>query len=158
MKDLNIVFKAEYFDANTGEYITREVSEEELVKMLTLKDTKKRRRAIKEFYGEKVMIFQEILKKAVKELKGDELKVFNYMLGVMDFENWINISQKDIAKEIGIHKVNVSKAIKGLKEKGYIEIIKKGRENYYRINPEVAWKGDEKSHLKVLRNNNPLIG
>jgi hypothetical protein len=22
----------------------------------------------------------------------------------------------------------------------------------------VAWKGDEKSHLKVLRNNNPLIG
>jgi predicted transcriptional regulator len=79
------------------------------------------------------------------------------MLSVMDFENWINIPQKEIAEEIGIHKVNVSKAIKGLREKGYIEVYKKGRENYYRIRPEVAWKGTEREHLKILRKNNPLL-
>lgn len=156
-KRLNIVFKAEYIDVETGECITREVSEDDLVKMLVWKDKTKRRKAIKLMYGEKIMIFQEILKKAVKELKGDELKVFNYMLGIMDFENWINISQKDMAMEIGMHKVNVSKAIKGLREKGYIEVIKKGRENYYRINPEMAWKGNERSHLRVLKKTNLLI-
>jgi len=145
-----------YYDKDTGE-ILASVDPEELVKKLEWKDKRKRSKAINEFYGGKVMIFQEILKKAVKELTNDEYKVFGYMLSVMDFENWINIPQKEIAKEIGIHKVNVSKAIKGLREKGYIEIYKKGRENYYRIRPEVAWKGTEREHLKVLRRNNPLL-
>ena len=145
-----------YYDKDTGE-ILASVDPEELVKKLEWKAKRKRAKAINEFYGGKVMIFQEILKKAVKELTEGELRVFNYMLGVMDFENWINIPQKEIAEEIGIHKVNVSKAIKGLREKGYIEVYKKGRENFYRIRPEVAWKGTEREHLKVLRNNNPIL-
>jgi len=145
-----------YYDKDTGE-ILASVDPEELVKKLEWKDKRKRSKAVNEFYGGKVMIFQEILKKAVKELTNDEYKVFGYMLSVMDFENWINIPQKEIAEEIGIHKVNVSKAIKGLREKGYIEVYKKGRENYYRIRPEVAWKGTEREHLKILRKNNPLL-
>jgi len=145
-----------YYDKDTGE-ILASVDPEELVKKLEWKDKRKRSKAINEFYGGKVMIFQEILKKAPKELTEGELRVFNYMLGVMDFENWINIPQKQIAKEIGIHPVTVSKIVKQLAEKGYIEIYKKGRENYYRIRPEVAWKGTEREHLKVLRRNNPLL-
>jgi len=157
MKKFNVVFKAEYIDVDTGEMISKEVSEDEIVKMLVWKDTKRRRRTVKIIYGDKIMIFQDILKKAIKELKNDELKIFNYMLGIMDFENWINVSQKEIARETGFDERRVRRAIKGLKDKGYIEIIKKGRENYYRINPQIAWKGDEKSHLKVLRGSNPLI-
>lgn len=157
MKKFNVVFKAEYIDVDTGEMISKEVSEDEIVKMLVWKDTKRRRRTVKIIYGDKIMIFQDILKKAIKELKNDELKIFNYMLGIMDFENWINVSQKEIARETGFDERRVRRSIKGLKDKGYIEIIKKGRENYYRINPQIAWKGDEKSHLKVLRGSNPLI-
>ena len=145
-----------YYDKDTGE-ILASVDPEELVKKLEWKAKRKRAKAINEFYGGKVMIFQEILKKAVKELTEGELRVFNYMLGVMDFENWISIPQKQMAKEVGIHPVNVSKIVKRLKEKGYIEIYKKGRENFYRIRPEVAWKGTEREHLKVLRNNNPIL-
>jgi biotin operon repressor len=145
-----------YYDKDTGE-ILASTNPEELLKILTWKDRKKRNKIIEEFCGGKVMVFQDMLGKAVKELNNKELKVFNYMLSIMDFENWINVPQKEIAKEIGIHKVDVSRAIKGLKEKGYIEIIKKGRENYYRIRPEVAWKGTEREHLKILRKNNPLI-
>ena len=103
------------------------------------------------------MIFQEMLKKAIKELTSDEYKVFGYMLSVMDFKNWIHISQREMAKEVGFDERRTRRAIKGLKDKGYIEVYKKGRENYYRINPEIAWKGDEKSHFRVLRNTNPLI-
>ena len=134
-----------------------DVDLEQVARMLIYKENRRIRKAIRAFYGDKIMIFQEMLKKAVKELKNDELKVFNYFLSVMDFENWINIPQKEIAKDLGIHRVNVSKAIKGLREKGYIQVIKKSGENYYRINANIAWKGSEKSHLKVLRRDNPLI-
>ena len=145
-----------YYDKDTGE-ILASVDPEELVKKLEWKNKRKRSKAINEFYGGKIMIFQEILKRAVKELTEGELKVFNYMLGVMDFENWINIPQKEIAKEVGLNPTNINKIIKRLKEKGYIEIYKKGRENYYKIRPEVAWKGTEREHLKVLRKSNPLL-
>lgn len=152
VKRLEITF----YDKEVGEVLAS-VNPEELLKILAYKERRKRNKVINEFYGGKVMIFQKILEKAVKELNNKELKVFNYMLSIMDFENWINVSQKEIGREIGIHHTDVSKAIKGLKEKGYIEIIKKGRENYYRIRPEVAWKGTEREHLKILRNENPVL-
>jgi DNA-binding transcriptional ArsR family regulator len=157
MNEKNVVIRMEYIDVETGEYISKEVKEEELIAILDWKNKKRNRSIIKHFYGEKIMIFQAILKKAVKELSNDELKVFNYMLGIMDFENWIHIPQKELAKDIGLHITNVSKAIKGLEKKGYIEVYKKGRSNYYRINPEIAWKGKEKGHIKVLKKNNPLL-
>ena len=152
VKRLEITF----YDKEVGEVLAS-VDPEELVKILAWKDKRKRSKVINEFYGRKVMVFQKILERASKELTEGELRVFNYMLGVMDFENWINIPQKQIAKEIGIHPVTVSKIVKQLAKKGYIEIYKKGRENYYRIRPEVAWKGTEREHLKVLRNNNPIL-
>ena len=152
VKRLEITF----YDKEVGEVLAS-VDPEELVKILAWKDKRKRSKVINEFYGRKVMVFQKILERASKELTEGELRVFNYMLGVMDFENWINIPQKQIAKEIGIHPVTVSKIVKQLAKKGYIEIYKKGRENYYRIRPEVAWKGTEREHLKILRNNNPIL-
>ena len=155
------ILKIEAYDDYTGEVINIQTPLEDVAKQLVFKETSKRqkqiRRQIKEFYEDKIMIFQKMLGRARKELNGTELKVFLYMLEVMDFENWINIPQKEMAKEIGIHLTNLKQAIKGLRKKGYIEVYKKGRENYYRINPEVAWKGSEKSHLKVLRGKNPLI-
>ena len=152
VKRLEITF----YDKEVGEVLAS-VDPEELVKILAWKDKRKRSKVINEFYGRKVMVFQKILERASKELTEGELRVFNYMLGVMDFENWINIPQKQIAKEIGIHPKTISRIVKSLAEKGYIEIYKKGRENYYRIRPEVAWKGTEREHLKVLRNNNPIL-
>ena len=145
-----------YYDKDTGE-ILASVDPEELVKKLEWKEKRKRSKVINMLYGGKVMISQEILKRAVKDLTEGELRVFNYMLGVMEFENWINIPQKEIAKEVGLNPTNINKIIRRLREKGYIEIYKKGRENYYRIRPEIAWKGTEREHLKVLKRNNPLL-
>ena len=157
----NSILNIEAYDDYTGETINIKTPIEDVVKQLVFKETSKRqkqiRRQIKEFYEDKIMIFQKMLGKARKELNGTELKVFLYMLEVMEFENFLNIPQKEMAKEIGISVRLIKQAIKGLREKGYIEVYKKGRENYYRINPEVAWKGSEKSHLKVLRGKNPLI-
>ena len=90
-----------YYDKDTGE-ILASVDPEELVKKLEWKDKRKRAKVMNRFYGGKVMIFQNILKRAVKELTEGELRVFNYMLGVMDFENWISVPQKQMAKEIRV--------------------------------------------------------
>jgi len=139
----------QYVDFHNGE-ILAETDPVDVVKSLVWKDTYKRRQAIKKILGDKIMIFQKILIKASQELKEIELKVFSYFLGIMEFENWISITQKEIAKEINISDRAVRKAIKGLKEKGYIQIFKKGRDNFYRIDPSIAWKGDEKSHFKTL--------
>jgi len=152
VKKLEITF----YDKEVGEVLAS-VDPEELVKILAWRDKRKRSKVINEIYGRKVMVFQKILERASKELTEGELRVFNYMLGVMDFENWINIPQKQIAKEIGIHPKTISRIVNSLAGKGYIEIYKKGRENYYRIRPEVAWKGTEREHLKILRNNNPIL-
>ena len=148
-------------DNTTGEVIDISSNIEDLAKMLVFKEVSKRtkqiRNQVKYYYEGKIMIFQKMLGRARKELNGMELKVFLYFLEIMDFENWIHITQKEMAKDIGIAQRNVQLAIKGLKEKGYIEVIKKGHENYYRVNPELAWKGSEKTHYKELKRKNPLI-
>ncbi len=128
-----------------------------LTSLLVYKNEQKRKYQIKKYnailtsqYGEKLMIFQHILKKAAIELKSDELRILNYMFAVCEFENWIHISQADISKEMGIRVPHISKALKGLKDKGYLEVIKKSNTNYYRINPEVAWKGSMEEWHKVI--------
>ena len=128
--------------------IKADIDTDRLASMLVWKEESARRKKLKQAnkfltanFGEKIMIFQDILKKACKELTLEELKIFNYLIAICDFENWIHISQKDVATELSTQFQNVSRAIKGLSQKGYVEIIKKDRSNYYRINPEVAWKG-----------------
>ena len=146
-----LVLLKEYYD------ITPDTNPEELIKRLDWKERNKRNKILRERYEDRIMVFQRMLKKAAKELNNREYRIFGYLLGIMEFENWINIPQREIAKELHIHYTDVSKAIKGLREKGYIEVIKKGRENYYRINPEIAWKGNLKEHIQILRKNDPVL-
>ena len=137
--------------------ITPDTNPKELIKRLDWKERNKRNRILRERYEDRIMVFQRMLKKAVKELNNREYRVFGYLLGVMEFENWINIPQREIAEELNMHYTDVSKAIKGLREKGYILVMKKGRENYYRINPAIAWKGNLRDHIQILRKNDPVF-
>ena len=137
--------------------ITPDTNPKELIKRLDWKERNKRNRILRERYEDRIMIFQRMLKRGVKELKNDELKVFIWMLGVMEFENWINVPQKQIAEEVGFDLRRTRRAIKGLREKGYILVLKKGRENYYRINPAIAWKGSLRDHIQILRKNDPVF-
>lgn len=128
-----------------------------LTSMLVYKNEQRKKNQIKKYnsiltaqYGEKLMVFQEILKKASVELKSEELRVFIYMLGVCEFENWIHLGQADISKAMDIKVPHISRALKGIREKGFIEVIKKSGNNYYRINPEIAWKGSMEEWHKVI--------
>lgn len=77
-----------------------------------------------------------------KEIKGEALRIFIYIAGILDFENWIYIPQKEIGNALDINKQQVSRSIKKLVEK---EIILKGKKQghsfTYRLNPYFGWKG-----------------
>ncbi len=81
-----------------------------------------------------------------KEIKGETHRVLRFIEGILDFENWIYVSITEIAKELEMHRQDVSKAIKVLQKK---EIIlrgpKIGRSHTFMLNPDFAWKGKVKN-------------
>lgn len=80
------------------------------------------------------------------DLTKHSLRVLLKMCARLDFENWIQISQTDICKELNINKGNVSKAIKLLVSKGILlQGPKLGRSFAYRLNPNYGWKGKVKN-------------
>jgi len=95
-----------------------------------------------------LMTSQEALKLIAKDrgITGETFRVFLYMLSVLDFENWIYISQKEIGEYLELKKCNVSRSVKTLVEK---EIILKneklGKSYTFRLNPYFGWKGKVKS-------------
>jgi DNA-binding transcriptional regulator GbsR (MarR family) len=77
-----------------------------------------------------------------KDIKGETHRVLWLIIGILDFENWVQLSVTEIAKELKMHRPDVSKAMKVLEEK---EIIlrgpKLGRSYAFMLNPEFGWKG-----------------
>jgi DNA-binding transcriptional regulator GbsR (MarR family) len=78
-----------------------------------------------------------------KDIKGETHRVLWLIIGILDFENWVQISITEIAEELGLKQPSVSRAMKVLEEK---EIIlrgpKVGRSYAFMLNPEFGWKGD----------------
>jgi len=80
------------------------------------------------------------------ELTLEPKNVLFFLFGQLDFENYIHISQQDIASGLGMQKSHVSRAIKLLTRKQIIlEGQKNGRLKCYRLNPNYGWKGKVKN-------------
>ena len=84
---------------------------------------------------------------------GDEARrVFFLLAGHVDFDNWIQISQTDLADMIGMKRTNFSRALKRLEGEGVLlRGPKIGRSATFRLNPEYGWKGSAKSHKEALQ-------
>lgn len=95
-----------------------------------------------------VMNSQEALEIVAKDkdIKGETYRVLFFICARLDFENWVQISVTEIAKELGMHQPDVSKAMKVLETK---EIIlrgpKVGRSYAFMLNPDFGWKGKVKN-------------
>lgn len=94
-----------------------------------------------------VAVYQKVITQVAKEkLTGEQCSVFLYLLGKVDFENYLTVSQNEISEELGIHRVNVNKAIKKLKDLNLIiEGPRAGLHKTYRLNPYVAHKGTNRN-------------
>lgn len=84
---------------------------------------------------------------------GDQARrVLFVVLGKLDFENYILVSQAEIAETIGMKRANVSAAIAKLEAEGVIlRGPKAGRSATFRLNPSYGWKGSASNHQKALR-------
>ena len=84
---------------------------------------------------------------------GDQARrVLFVILGKLDFENFILVSQSEIAETIAMHRSDVSKAMAKLEAQGIIiRGPKAGRSATFRLNPSFGWKGSASNHQKALR-------
>jgi len=66
-------------------------------------------------------------------------RVLRFISRNMDNYNALICSQQVFAESLGYSKVTISNAVKLLKEKKYIDIVKSGNNNVYLINKELYW-------------------
>ena len=86
-----------------------------------------------------------------REFNGTDLRVFLTIIGNLGYENILSLTQKEIGEQIGIQSVEVTKSIKKLVKKGYLQVVTKiGRQNIYMFNPNIAFKSKAKN-LKLLK-------
>lgn len=79
---------------------------------------------------------------ADKDITGETLRVWLFLLSQIGFENWVSIPQKKIGDALNLQKTNVSRSIKTLLNKGLLlEGPKMGRTTAYKLNSKYAWKG-----------------
>jgi hypothetical protein len=101
---------------------------------------------------------QAALKIIATELNHEQTKVLMMLLAELDYENYIQVAQIDIAESLAMKKSAVSRAIRHLLEFGIIlEGPKIGRSKTYRLNPQFGWKGTVNNHKKALKNGLSVI-
>lgn len=93
--------------------------------------------------GSWVAVFQDMLSwLALQSLPQEQYRVLMYLLGKLDFANYIRITQTTIAQDLNMHQPSVSKAIKALVA---LDILAEGphvgNAKTYRLNPHMAHKG-----------------
>jgi len=83
-------------------------------------------------------------------LRGQEMQVLMLVMGKLDFENWIRVSQTEIAQELDLNRSVVSRAIKRLVEEGILHKGPKvGTSSTYRLDPGFGVKGRAKNQKKI---------
>ena len=108
-----------------------------------------------------VMSFQDAFIKlaADRTIKGEQLRVLLYLIGKLDFENWVHVPQAEIADVLGMTAPQVSRSIAALTAKGLLTRGPKlGRVGTLRLSLNVGWKGrvrslqaERKRHLSVVK-------
>lgn len=101
---------------------------------------------------------QAALLTIANELNHDQMRVLMVLLADLDYENFTQVVQMDIADALKMQKTNVSRAVKNLIEFGVIiEGPKIRRSKTYRLNPQFGWKGTISNHKKKLKHGLTVI-
>ena len=81
-----------------------------------------------------------------KDIKGETHRVLWFIGGILDFENWVQLSITEIGNELDLKQQAVSRAMKVLEEKQIIlRGPKVGRSYAFMLNPDFGWKGKVKN-------------
>jgi len=86
-------------------------------------------------------------------LNGEQFRVMMVVLSELDYENYINVVQSELAQKIAMDRGSFSKNLRKLVDINLIvEGPKVGRSKTYRLNPQFGWKGTVNNHKKALKN------
>ena len=101
--------------------------------------------------GDWMATFQDSMMWLAKQnMTGEQLRVLLAMGSKMDYNNYIRISQTDLAEELGIKRPNVARSIKKLLE---LDIIAEGPRaglcKTYILNPSIGIKGKQRQRKVV---------
>lgn len=82
------------------------------------------------------------------------LSVFMFISQNMDGNNALCISMKALEEALELSRSTLSRAVKYLKEKGWLCILKTGTSNVYIINPDIEWTSwaNQKQYCKFQTN------
>ena len=95
------------------------------------------------------MAFQDSFIELAKdqELTLEHKNILLYLFGRLDFENFIQQSQSEIAESLGMQKTKCIKSNEKrfIQKQIVLEGPKVGRSKCYRLNPNYGWKGKVKT-------------
>ena len=93
-----------------------------------------------------------------KDLTLEHHRVLHFLFSRLDFENFIQIPQIEIANRLSMDKSKVSKALSLLVHKKIVlRGPKIGRSNSFRLNPNFGWKGKVSSLREAQREHLTLV-
>ena len=83
---------------------------------------------------------------------GDQARrVLFMLLAKMEYENFIVVSQTEMAKELNMSQPNFARGVSVLEKEGIIlRGPKVGRQGSLKLNPQYGWKGTSKNHITAL--------
>lgn len=133
---------------NIAENIQRELNEDMQVSVIM----KSKIPAIPDY----IQLFQEAIKRIVagEGMTLTTYRVFCFLLGSMEYQNFIGIDIKTLAEDLNVSVPSVDRAMKQLKELNIIISIKDTldrRRNAYMLNPKAAWKGKAKNYIAAVK-------
>lgn len=122
----------------------------EIVQLVAMKPTRVPHPFRKEGFVQ--MSQAAMLELAQDPVSGEAMRVLMALCAVLDFENYIQLSQTDLAKLIGMSRPNVTRAIHELAERGIIiKGSKVGRTLTYRLSPTFGFKAKSSNFNKLMK-------
>ena len=93
-----------------------------------------------------------MMKLAQADLGKEAMRVLLALLAMLDYENWITLSQAELGRQLNIKPSNMSRAVARLVEEGVMLAGPKVQtRKTFRLNPSYGWKGSAKSHQEALQ-------
>ena len=90
------------------------------------------------FFQEKNMLYELARENKLSKMAW---RVLIYLLVNLDFDNYVPLTQVEIAKDLKANQGDISRALRELEKYKIIFSEKKGRSRQYRLNEDVVWKG-----------------
>jgi len=105
-------------------------------------------------HSDYVRAFQEGLLEIIcdKDLTGDDIRVFLAIMSHMEFDNKFTMPLGHLAEAIGMKRQNVSKSVKKLLEKQYLNRDgNQGQVNHYMIDPRIIIRARNFNYTSIVK-------